>query len=184
MEVRHQLALSRLFSISGEKYQNYSGTDQSENLNSSIYRMPISSQIDYKENNQKSPGMSAFHYSPITPLKVYKNLQDLEASLPDSNATVILPSKIDTETDMCSEIPYLSEDGIFIKYPKIFFRHFILRTNVIHQKLNVPYSIKKAILPCLNDRILRQVHLTFIKFLFFSYNVEKVKYMNFPHPLS
>ena len=43
-----------------------------------------------------------------------------------------------------------------MKYPKIFFRHFILRTNAIHQKSNLAYSMKKAMLACaVNDRILR-----------------------------
>ena len=118
--------------------------------------MPISSQIDYKENNQKSPGMSAFHYSPITPLTVYKNLQDLEASLPDSNATVILPSKMDTETDMSSEIIYLSEDGNIHEISKNLFSSFHIADKCNTSEIKCILLDEKSDFACaVNDRILR-----------------------------
>ena len=118
--------------------------------------MPISSQIDYKENNQKSPGMSAFHYSPITPLTVYKNLQDLEASLPDSNATVILPSKMNTETDMSSEIIYLSGDGNINEISKNLFSSFHIADKCNTSEIKCILLDEKSDFACaVNDRILR-----------------------------
>lgn len=59
----------------------------------------------------RSPGTSIVHYSPITPLKVYKSFQNLQSSSNLSESVIILPNKLLKIRGNTKNVIYLSKNG-------------------------------------------------------------------------
>lgn len=59
----------------------------------------------------RSPGTSMVHYSPVTPMKVYKSFQNLLSCSSLSESVIILPTKLLKMRGNAKNVIYLSENG-------------------------------------------------------------------------
>ncbi len=72
---------------------------------------PIFSHNLLVKEKLRAPGTSTIHYSPVSPLMVYKSFQDLQSSSDLSESVIILPHELLKIRGNTKNVIYLSENG-------------------------------------------------------------------------